>query len=84
MAGITPALVAKLNKIQARLAKQQERTHIISDELWAALEPLVDQNDLALDLALEELLTVSSYAQFEIRVRIRHLRKLQNTDKEGG
>jgi hypothetical protein len=71
--GLVKDIKRCIDKVEEAIKVQRARSEI----LWSLLEPLVDQHDPALDEEIEKLLAVGCYAKFEVRVRIRHLRKLK-------
>ncbi len=79
---LTRSQILKIRELESHLRISQERAHRLSDKLWDFLEPLVDQHDLELDQEIEQILTCSSYAQFEVRIRIRHLIKAKAQEEE--
>lgn len=74
---IDPLIVHQIHKWDKKLAALQQIIELVSDEMGKLIDPLLDRNDLAIDEELVKILEAPGYWQFEVRRRIRALKKLQ-------
>lgn len=74
---IDTATAAEIHEWDKKLAALTEIREFISDRLGDLIEPLMEQHSIEIDEELVEILETPSYWQFELRRRLRALKKLQ-------
>ena len=67
----------QIHEWDKKLIAVEQIRDLVLDEMGKLIEPLLDQNSLEVDKELLEILQAPGYWQFEVRCRIRALKKLR-------
>ena len=77
---IDPNTAIQIHDWDKKLIAVEQIRDLVSDEMGKLIEPLLDQNSLEVDKELLEILQAPGYWQFEVRCRIRALKKLKERE----